>query len=696
MALRRKLVCCVAAALLVLTAAPAAARSAPAAPYDDADYWTVADRIQQVLDPLWRGDLGRYGSGGAETSLNGQMLLTHAVAALRGHEGPARRDDRARLIARRLTATPPFLAGMPPRPWDSMTHAPGWSSDIGSVSGPQHPVFDVQVVEGLVAAWRARRQLGLTTGLADRIRREVVGAAGGPFYRWPALRLNQFNWNADMLAAAATVGGRRRALRTQLAAYIRDFTANLHATGATAGNFGPGLRFHYMPRRPVSSPLNVDSAEYASVVYAFSEHYEQARAAGMPRPPARALRLLREWGRRVLAGYWTHGGYLNWDTGFGFRRWHQAKKLGLSQQALIGMAAADELQPGRRWGTWAKWMLDRSLQLYTRWVEECGGIPPGLAFGISVDPQRPCDAALAASRVEANAARAVDAALGRARGERPPALYAYDPDTGRLAITTPTYNTAVMTVNQRAFPYGGLDLARLYDGDQEVAANVGGRPPASFGLLVRDISGRRALATQIGWPRVSRRVTPLRLVRAPRGAGMTAAISPRRAFAGPFSELHAVGTVTRGPLLGLVSHHIRPDWVETRWVARRLSGRARYTVDVLFPSWGGDAEIVAHLRDGSSTVLRRGALRLADVSWIQVRSERSGYVVVPRERPPGAVLRIMHPRPQSSDPRPGPTLAVELERAGRFGRRAFSARIATVTRGQDAGSVANRVAAGRW
>ena len=59
----------------------------------------------------------------------------------------------------------------------------------------------------------------------------------------------------------------------------------------------------------------------------------------------RALRLMREWSRRALAGYWTHAGYMNWDSGLGFERWHQAKKLGLTQQALIGMASTPSLLP---------------------------------------------------------------------------------------------------------------------------------------------------------------------------------------------------------------------------------------------------------------------------------------------------------------------------------------------------------------
>ena len=90
---------------------------------------------------------------------------------------------------------------------------------------------------------------------------------------------------------------------------------------------------------------------------------------------------------RVLAGYWTHGGYLNWDTGFGFRRWHQTKKLGLSQQALIGIATAPGLAPHPSAPAWAKWMLDRGFDFYERQLERDGDEPPGLFFGVHKLPQ---------------------------------------------------------------------------------------------------------------------------------------------------------------------------------------------------------------------------------------------------------------------------------------------------------------------
>ena len=42
--------------------------------------------------------------------------------------------------------------------------------------------------------------------------------------------------------------------------------------------------------------------------------------------------------RRAIAGYWTHSGYLNWDTGLGFKRWHKRKKVALAQHARLRTA----------------------------------------------------------------------------------------------------------------------------------------------------------------------------------------------------------------------------------------------------------------------------------------------------------------------------------------------------------------------
>lgn len=156
---------------------------------------------------------------------------------------------------------------------------------------------------------------------------------------------------ALMLAGCSMSGPARAATERPDAAYwsVADalqqtLEGDWDAGPGWVGNLGPGLRFHYNPRTPLDDPHNVDSAEYANLVWTFAPAYLQARRAGMPPLSLHDRTLLRAWATRMLAGYWTHGGYLNWDTGFGFRRWHELKKLALAQAGLLSLAATAELQ----------------------------------------------------------------------------------------------------------------------------------------------------------------------------------------------------------------------------------------------------------------------------------------------------------------------------------------------------------------
>ena len=418
--------------------------------------------------------------------------------------------------------------------------------------------------------------------------------------------------------------------------------------------------------------MNVDSAEYASIVISVTRFLDQGRAAGM-RVSGADLARMRVWARRVIAGYWTHAGYLNWDTGFGFERWHQAKKVGLSAQALIGLAASDSLRLEPRWRAWAKDMLDNGLRFYERQSQRAGGVPPALFFGVHKVPQSPASARLGAARMESNAARAIAAGLGRARSSTPPPLYAYDPDTGRLAVTTPAYNTAVMAVNQGAFPYGGLELARLYDGGQEVAGTVGGLPPASFGLVVDDLGGRRLLATQHP-RRLPGRTPPLRLTHAPAGVGASASpATAGRAYAGPFAALTATGTTAAGGLSARVTHRFTAGSVTTAWALR--GGRGGVSVRIMFPTYGPGSRVEAILRDGRRVAVGRAPLALARVRSFLLRSSRSGYTVLPLRRPRGAIATAIQVRAQSSAPRAGRSLVIRVAR-GRVAGARFAARIA--------------------
>ncbi len=667
------------AALLLALLIPATAVAA----FDDDGYLAYADRIQQRLDPIWDEDAGYYraGPGGVEPMTNSLVLLTHSVAAMQDHQGPARNDHRARIVARRLVDGLPFVDRRPNGRGDSQVHAPGFVSSMTDAGAPQHLVFDAEVIDGLAVAYRARRALDLPPETARRIRAAIHRTAHGKFWRWPAIRLNQVNWYALVYAADATVTGNGRLLRRDLALQLRRFFRGAAGHGGRAGNFGAGMRFHYLPYSSPAERRNVDSAEYANIVLSFTRFYGQARRAGMPPLQAGARRLMREWTKRALAGYWTHSGYMNWDSGLGFERWHQAKKLGLTQQALIGMAASPSLLPSPTWARWAKDMLDRGLAFYERRPALAGGLPDPVFFGVSAVPQTTGSARLAAARMQANAARAVDAGLGRMRASRPPSLYSYDPDVGRLAISTRTYNTAVVPVSQGAFPYGGLDLARLFDADQDVLANIGGTAPAGFGLVVRDGAGRPALATQVARRQAEAGVSPLRLTSAPAGV-RASATSLGRAYAGAFHAIRAAGSTRGDGLAATVAHRFTRDFIRTRWVLRRTGAAGGHTADVLFPSWGGErAAVTAVLRSGERVGVGGGTLALRDVRSFEIRSAHGGYRVRPVGAPRGAAARLVHPARQSSNPLPGPSLAIRIGEGRGLRVARFSARIAPARSG---------------
>ena len=115
---------------------------------------------------------------------------------------------------------------------------------------------------------------------------------------------------------------------------------------------------------------------------------------------------------------------------------------------------------------------------------------------------------------------------------------------------------------------------------------------------------------------------------------------------------------------------------------------------MLFPSWGGRAaRVVAVLRDGSSVTVGTRLVPLSSVHYLWVQSEHSGYVVVPAgTRPAGAGVHALRVSAQSSDPRPGPTAAIQIARAQRFSRAALTVRIAPVHDEQEAAATAARLA----
>ena len=181
-----------------------------------------------------------------------------------------------------------------------------------------------------------------------------------------------------MYAADATVTGDNTLLKRDFSLQLKRFFGGVaRQRDSSVGNFGAGMRFHYLPGRTINGSANLDSAEYANIVLTFTRFYDQARRAGMAPMSASAKELTRQWIKRAVSGYWTHAGYMNWDSGLGFERWHQGKKLGLTQEALIGLASSDTLLPGKAWGQWSKSMLDNGFDFYARLAARSQERPAG-------------------------------------------------------------------------------------------------------------------------------------------------------------------------------------------------------------------------------------------------------------------------------------------------------------------------------
>jgi hypothetical protein len=649
---------------------------APALAWDEPGYWDFADKLARRLDDTWNPELGRYkpGASSVDTMMNANMLLLYSAAAVRGHEGASRQDARARSIVAQLMNAPPWTEAVTNPPHGSHPHVPGWVASMTDPDTAQHLVVDGEVTDALALAWVARDALGIDPTvqalMQDRLRR----VAEGSYWRYPALILNQVNWYAEVYNAAALATGNpvylQRDLRGQFAALVRSIRS---PAPNTAGSLGPGMQFHYIPHALPTSKLNIESAEYANIVASVVRFYDSAIARGMLPLRAEDEALLRRWMTRVLAGYWTHGGYINWDTGFSFGRWHQMKKFALSQQALIGIAAGGRLSPSHAEASWAKHILEKGFELYERKLPDGEGVAPGLFYPLRPKPQSNKQAIFAASRMAANAGRAIVAGIPARPGSEPPAMYSFDPAVGRLAVTTPRYNTAITAVTNGAYPYGGIDIARLYDGRQEIAATLGARVPASFGIVARNRNGRIRLATARPASRRAER-PPLRLLRAPRGVG--SAGSNLRPFAGAFDVLRVTGRRAAGGVDARSTYTFRRNSIIGEWTVRATTRRRR-NAEALFPSTGGErAAVWALLRNGQAVPVT-GPRPVMGVAAFWVQSERSGYVVEPVDRVKGATASIIQPNRQPSAPDPGPTLSVHLTR--RLTRKRpvhFSVRIA--------------------
>ena len=551
---------------------------------------------------------------------------------------------------------------------------PGWRTGSRG-GGIQHLVVDTEIAWALSVAWRARDVLGLDGALiADR----VTACAGGPFWARPALRLNQINWYARMYVAAAVVGGPADVLFDSLLKQLRRFVdgAERPMAGATVSNLGPSYRFHSSPRPPsaTSSTSTAPSTQISSA--ASSWRIARRGTWGCPHWIPRRAAVVRTWVERVLCGYWTHAGYLNWDTGLGFKRWHQGKKLGLAQAALLGIAVCPELTPR---GEWAEHVLDQSFGLFDRWVTQAGGaLPPANAFDVPSMDANESSAVLAGARVQANAAQAALLGLADMPSSVPPPLYSFDPDVGRLAVTTPAYNTAVIPVNHDAFlrrdRAGAPVRRRPGSGERRGRATAG---------LVRGGRARRRGADRVclaaGAGAVGREAAAAARGAARRDLEPAELSEPAvrgrvRDPAGPGRHRRAAGSRSAPRT------RFKAAYIETEW---RVSGAKGKQIEVLFPSWG-KAKVTAVMSSGARKPVTNG-MALSNIDHFHVESEHSGYVVMLRKGASGAKALTRRPSAQSSAPNPGPTLTLQVKAT------TVTARIAPAKTADEARALAARL-----
>lgn len=615
------------AVLLVAALAPTPARAAKV--WSQNDLWDFVDRRQAQLDPRWRASGSTYLPVGSteDVRLDANMLAVHAAAAREGHAGASRKDDRVVQLADVLTRAPALL--LPPATrGGSQGHVPGWSS---STTGPgaQHVAIDPQVASSLATAWEVRDVVGMPDELAARIVTSIRAVADSSFFTYPAMLLNQFNWQADMAMAAYKVSGDPAYLeqyRLQLARFVQGTHTPL-VEGRTAF-LNEGLGLIYSPRSAGAAGSQlVSSSEYENLIHSGLRHYDLAVAAGMGPLSAEDETRLRLWGRRTLFGDWTHAGTLNWDTSLGTRRWHLARYWAFALQGVETLATSDRLGSGPAQAAWATWTAQRALETYDLLAERQrdGTLDSGLWGVVGRDVSEDADPLFTVSRFASHAARLAQLRFGRRKEIRPPAWFAYDPDAGRLAVSTKRYSTGILLRHPTDW-IGGIELSRLFAAAGDPVSGTGGSARSAFGVDLA-VRGRVVLDSE---PGRHRRLTGTQ--------SMKVDLRGRRPLRAPFTAgLRARGRTSSPAGRIDVEHRFGIDAIDVERVVRSTSTAV---ATVRLPAWGRNATILVVLADGSTQRLSSRSIDAKDVRGLLVNARRGGYRVGLCRLPDDARLRL--------------------------------------------------------
>ena len=412
--------------------------------------------------------------------------------------------------------------------------------------------------------------------------------------------------------------------------------------GSTNLNAGMGL--HYLPQRSrVATANETPPSEYGNILLTVLGSYDTAVAHGMRPLPGSLVNVARRWQTRVLYGDWTHAGYLNWDTGLGFERWHLRRYWGWAAEGLVTIATARRLRASPAVAGEAKQTLDAALRLYLSFRSDASSGSMSTSFGVlSTAADAVGDQRLVPARFAAIAARAATAGLGKAAATpRAPAVYGYDPDVSRLAVST--RRDAAIVAPSTLVGNGGAELSRFYDSTGRPVSGTGGSGPSSTSFGLRVTRGNRVLAeTQPGraWPA--------------HAASLRAAVP---SGGGRFNRLRSTATVVgTGAVKVGVEHVFDADGIRVR---HTVLGARGATATLRFPAYG-PATFTSRGGFGPELPIPAAGLPAGHTLHVRLLSGRGYTIHFSPSLPAGSTVRVVNARPARSAPRTTRTMVVDV------------------------------------
>ncbi|MDQ8043038.1 MAG: hypothetical protein AAGC46_12570 [Solirubrobacteraceae bacterium] len=459
--------------------------------------WALGDAIGAREESHWSQARGVYmnAQGFPDTRLNALMLQLEGMAALAGHDGAIRHDDRIEATVRVLTQPPVLVTrNLRPREVGHIPHAPAWTSMIGEdpEQAVLHPSIDTAVVRALTAAWRVRDIVHMDPSTSARIGAVLTQLAASPFYMGKSRALNQINWQEEVYSAALEVAGDTSVLpayREQLA-WFADHAHGAVAYGNGSTNLTSGGGFRYLPTRKKTSALNrIETTEYGNLALGSLGMYGAAVRAGMKPLSAKQIATLQQWSRHMLLGSWTHAGYPNWDTGLGTHRRHLRQYWAWSLDGMMTASGPDALLGYPKQRAYVRSIAEHGIALYlaTAWTPAAATVDGPLPAKTSFDAPNGFSTGSGNELIGPLRFAVLDASLdGRFQdipAAEPPNWFAHDQETGRLTFSTPVYNGGVLSP-RGGQSQGGLEPVRLFDGQQRPLTALGGRGTGSLGLSI--------------------------------------------------------------------------------------------------------------------------------------------------------------------------------------------------------------------